>query len=234
MKKILILVLLALLVPAMLFAGRGVFDYSLGVNAQYRSFSVVKAEMEAGNYENWFKPEHFKFGAESRLKLSILELDSVVWFGTLKDINGLPSNVSNGDEFLLDGYLTTGLSFDLFGFVRLGVGGGPSFIYTEAFGNYPFLIGLNRDTHIDDYEPYLNRVAAYMNDNDVDSELLAMLMCAPFNIRATADFLIGPVNVGLNMIMPTGFNIAQGNWEDLIPESIDDAMVGVSLGIALL
>jgi len=232
MKKIITLMLLVLIVPAMIFAGRGPVDFSVGANAQYRPFSVVTEELGDNAFENWFNIDSYKFGAETRFKLSVLEFDSVTWFGTAEDLADYSG--SDSDALMLDGYTTAGVSFDLLGLVRIGLGGGPSFTYSEAFsGDNTLLIGWTRDTSMNGYSDFDQSIQDYKTTNDVDSDLLAMLMLANFNIRLTADLMVGPLNVGLNMIMPTAFSIKEGNWEELIPSSLDDAMVGVSLGIAL-
>ncbi len=121
MKKRLLIVILIIcvMVPAALSAK--VFDLSLGANMQFApDLAEISGGEDVGALFSDFS--NYAFGADLRLKLLLAEVDLVGTFGQAAN-----------DDFQISLLTTAGVSFDLFGFTRLGVGLGPNF--TVIFGD---------------------------------------------------------------------------------------------------
>ncbi len=178
MKKrvCIVLIVIVLLVPSFAFAQ--LFDVSLGATAQ----------VTVPNYDNFDfgdvfgKINNYDFGAELRLKLTVLEIDAVATYSP-KDLGG--GHTAHFVTFMP----TAGLSFDIANIVRLGVGMGPKMVWMFS-----------------DILP------------DSNQSFGDKFMTAPFQYRATVDFMAGPVLIGVNYAVPTTFNIKTHQAEGLKPE----------------
>ena len=116
MKKIIIAMLIALIIPCCLFADRGLFDLTLGVAAS-SDYSVNEPPTE-------FAIDKFSFGADVEMKLAFLALDGKVMYApTDKAISGITS---------------ANLAIDIF-FVRVKAGLGYEYQYN--FDNKAFWFG---------------------------------------------------------------------------------------------
>ena len=76
MKKVIIALVIAMIIPCCVFAGRGMFDLTVGVAAQSTyDIEDVQAAAEAGTAEG-FSIDGLAFGADVEAKLSILAIDA--------------------------------------------------------------------------------------------------------------------------------------------------------------
>jgi len=124
MKKVIIALLIALIIPGCVFAGRGLFDLTLGVAASstYSAGDVSENGIDA--FEN-FSIDQLEFGADVEMKLAFLAIDGKVMYAPeLKTIGGTAS---------------ANLALDIF-FVRVKAGLGYQYQYdfenqTYYFGN---------------------------------------------------------------------------------------------------
>jgi hypothetical protein len=117
MKKVIIAMLIALVIPCCIFAGRGLFDLTLGAVAQ-SSYDIE--DVKSGELKN-FDIKNLAFGADVEAKLSILAIDA----------KGLYDNANKG----LSGIVSANLALDIF-FVRVKAGLGYEYAYnfeTKAF-----------------------------------------------------------------------------------------------------
>ena len=86
MKKIIIVLLIALIIPACVFAGRGLIDLTLGVTA---SSSYDIDDVKEGALKE-FKFEALRFGADAELKLAFVALDAKGFYDSAnKGLSGL-------------------------------------------------------------------------------------------------------------------------------------------------
>ena len=121
MKKVIIALLIALIIPCCVFAGRGMFDLTLGVAAQ-TSYDIDA--VKEGELEN-FTLDGVAFGADVEAKLSILAIDA----------KGMYDTANKG----LSGIASANLALDIF-FVRVKAGIGYEYTYnfetkSLQFGN---------------------------------------------------------------------------------------------------
>jgi hypothetical protein len=189
-KTILILTMVLLLVPAGLFAG--VFDLSLGVTAQNKmGYDATSGEFDEDMFTD---VENYAFGGDIRMRLLFAEVG----------IMGLYSQTA-AEETRIDGILTGGLSLDLLGLVRVGLGMGPRMTVVEETGGWK----------------------VYGPDNtaiDEDTDFESALMNAPMTYRATVDLKLGKILLGLNYTVDSnGFTFDEPNPANLMP---DDAAWG--------
>jgi hypothetical protein len=189
-KTILILTMVLLLVPAGLFAG--VFDLSLGVTAQNKmGYDATSGEFDEDMFTD---VENYAFGGDIRMRLLFAEVG----------IMGLYSQTA-AEETRIDGILTGGLSLDLLGLVRVGLGMGPRMTVVEETGGWK----------------------VYGPDNtaiDEDTDFESALMNAPMTYRATVDLKLGKILLGLNYTVDSnGFTFDEPNPVNLMP---DDAAWG--------
>lgn len=233
MKKTLIVLMVALLIPAAVFAGRGGFDLIIGAVAKYNyGLGEMIDEVKAGTDPSPFlKLDNYQFGPELRIRLAIVEIDA----GALMNTNG-----SGAKEFYktfdYSGYGNVGLSFDLLGFIRLGVTAGLDFAYkpTNPEGKQ-FIIGpstvgdTKRQTLIASMEGGAGNMANWA-------------LTAPINVRATVDFLLGDaITLGVNAVLPTNLSIAAISDGEAWKAAYKDAttnwkatQVGIYLGFNLI
>ena len=119
MKKVIIALLIALIIPCCVFAGRGMFDLTLGAAAQ-TSYDIE--DVQAGELKN-FTLDGVAFGADVEAKLAILSIDAKGMYDTAnKGINGIAS---------------ANLALDIF-FVRVKAGLGYEYTYNFETKNFYF------------------------------------------------------------------------------------------------
>jgi hypothetical protein len=127
MKKriCIVLVVIAMLVPSFAFAQ--MFDVSLGATSQ-----VLVRDYGSFNFGDTFgKINNYNFGAELRLKLTLVEIDAVGLYSPQQVLGG---SVIHRVMFMP----TAGLSFDIVDVVRLGLGMGPMMSWDFQDGHqYP-------------------------------------------------------------------------------------------------
>jgi hypothetical protein len=195
-KTMLALLIVLLLVPTGLFAG--IFNLSLGVTAQYKNPLPLAEEIEEGFFEGMAELDNWAFGGDIRMRLLFVELD----------VAALYSKLDNGH--LISGLVTAGVSFDLFGFLRLGLGMGPR-------------IGVSID---DDGETtILGPDGGVIDEN---TEFGEAFMKALMTYRLTADFKLGSFLVGLNYTVDSdGFTFDNLDVDKLVP-NFKQGAVGVS------
>lgn len=197
MKKTLMVLLVVLfLVPAGLFAG--IFDLSLGATTQYNGNYSVQDGLSWEEGMN--KIENYAFGPDIRMRLLFVELD----------IAALYSKLDTGHKF--SGIATGGLSLDLLGLLRVGVGMGPRLtaVFDEDWGNAKVL------------DPSGNEI-------DEDTDFALAFMNAPMTYRITADLKLGKILVGLNYMIDSGFTFEKLNYDKLIPDFSTGGAIGASV-----
>lgn len=178
-KTILILIIALVLVPAGLFAG--IFNLNIGATAQYK-FPVTDVEDGMTDIENW------AFGPDLRLRILFAEVG----------VAGLYTKLDAGHQ--LSGLLTGGVSFDLLGFLRLGLGIGPRMVvsFDENFGS-----------------PEVEVAGSVINDATFGDAF----MNAPLTYRATVDFNLGRFLIGANYTIDSGgFTFENLDAEKLMPD----------------
>lgn len=98
MKKVIIALLIALIIPCCVFAGRGLFDFTLGVAAQ-SDYDVEKVK-EEGMKD--FSIDQLSFGADVEMKLAFVAIDGKVMYAPeIKTIGGTVSANLALDIFFL-------------------------------------------------------------------------------------------------------------------------------------
>ena len=120
MKKIAIALIIAVLVPASIFAGRGFFDFTVGATAStsYSIQNIIDGELKN------FTIDSVRFGADVETKLSILSIDGKLFY----------DHSNRG----LSGIVSANIVADIF-FVRLKAGLGYQYVYN--FENKTFYFG---------------------------------------------------------------------------------------------
>lgn len=200
MKKTIMIVLVVLLVAPMgLFAG--IFDFSIGATAQYTEAFNATEEVELS--DGMADIENYVFGADIRTRLLFAEVG----------LMGLYSEAENG--FNLDGVLTGGLSLDLLGLVRVGLGMGPRL--SANFQDDGTIVVYGPDgplTEETDFE------AAFMN--------------APMTYRATVDLKLGSILLGLNYTVDSnGFTFSNPEAVDNLNPNWEQGRIGASVLLTL-
>jgi hypothetical protein len=199
MKKTIMIVLVVLLVAPMGFAG--IFDFSIGATAQYTEAFNATEEVELS--EGMADIENYVFGADIRTRLLFAEIG----------LMGLYSEAEDG--FNLDGVLTGGLSLDLLGLVRVGLGMGP-----RLSANFQ-----------DD-----GTIVVYGPDGELgeDTDFEAAFMNAPMTYRATVDLKLGSILVGLNYTVDSnGFHFAEPEAVDKLNPNWEQGRIGASVLLTL-
>ena len=98
MKKVIIALLIALIIPCCVFAGRGLFDFTLGVAAQ-SDYDIEKVQ-ETGMKD--FSIDQLAFGADVEMKLAFVAIDGKVMYAPeIKTIGGIVSANLALDIFFL-------------------------------------------------------------------------------------------------------------------------------------
>jgi hypothetical protein len=195
-KLFIVFLILCVLVPATLSAK--IFDLSLGANMQFApDFAEISGGGDVGELFSDFS--NYSFGADLRMKILLAEVDVVTTFGKAAN-----------DDFQISALATAGVSFDLFGFTRLGVGLGPNF--SVLFGD--------GDPQVLDY-----------NDTPVDFDNLGdAFIKSPLALRATADFKIGKkIWLGASYTLNTNYTFEKYDELDkLFNANWDSGSFGVS------
>lgn len=201
-KTILIMAMVLLLVPAGLFAG--LFDLSLGATAQYQGPFDVTSDIEWA--DGMSEIENYAFGGDVRMRLLFAEVG----------VMGLYSQLEEG--YKINGIVTGGLSLDLLGLVRVGLGMGPRMTATNIDGTWAVYGPENEEvTEGTDFE------AAFMN--------------APMTYRATVDLKLGKILLGLNYTVDSdGFTFENPDPTTLMPsaDSWGNGRIGASVLFTLL
>ena len=124
MKKIIIALLIALIIPACVFAGRGLFDLTLGVTA---SSTYDIDDVKDGALKE-FTMEALRFGADTELKLAFVDVDGKLFYDSAnKGISGIVS---------------ANLAVDIF-FVRIKTGLGYAYTYNLDTKDFYFGNGID-------------------------------------------------------------------------------------------
>ncbi|MGI6466716.1 MAG: hypothetical protein ACOXZZ_03885 [Sphaerochaetaceae bacterium] len=192
-KRLSILLILLLIVSTGLFAG--IFNLSVGATAQFKiPAKGVDATEFMGDIENW------AFGPDVRLRLLFAEVG----------VTGLYSPREGGGH-ILSGLVTGGVSFDVLGMLRVGLGMGPRVAasFDKDFGN-----------------------ATIMVDGAPEgSDFGKAFMNAPMTYRATVDFKLSKFLIGLNYTIDSdGFTFENAEVGSLLPNFKDNpGKIGVSL-----
>ncbi len=197
-KTILALLIVLLLVPTGLFAG--IFNLSLGATAQYKEPFPIDGE-EPIPFEGMAELKNWAFGGDIRMRLFFVELD----------IAALYTKLDEGEGHLISGLVTAGVSFDLLGFLRVGLGMGP------RIG-----LGISDDGEFSAWGPGGESLGSDTNFGDA-------FMNAPMTYRLTTDFKLGSILVGLNYTVDSnGFTFEELDVAKLAPDFKKGA-IGVSL-----
>ena len=199
MKKVwILLIVLAVLVPAAVSASP--FGLSLGVTGLYSdTFGQISKAMEAGDYDGFSNIDNYRFGADLRIKLLLAEIDAVAMFGSEDGA----TNISM--------LTTAGLSFDLFGLLRIGAGVGPRFtVNIESDGSMWV-----KDSNV--------------NQVDLENAGEAFLK-SPLAYRLTADLKLGKILLGLNYTLDTNYTFEEWEkFENIFNAPFDNGYMGVSV-----
>lgn len=120
MKKFAIALLIAVILPACIFAGRGIFDFTLGATAStsYSIEDIISGEIDK------FTIESVRFGADAEVKFAILSVDGKLFY----------DHSNRG----ISGLVSANIAADIF-FVRLKAGLGYQYAYN--FENKTFYLG---------------------------------------------------------------------------------------------
>ena len=210
MKKrfIISLLIVCVLVPTALSAA--LFDLSLGVTAQYnQDFAQIKTDAENEVLMDSFLDfENYSLGADIRLKLLLAQVDLVGKFS---------QETIGADKYTkIETLATAGISMDVLGFARLGFGLGPNWI-----------VRMNNDTGkftiFDD------------SDNAVELDNLGeTFMKSPVAYRATLDFKLGKMMLGVNYTLDTEYTFEKpAEVDKLFTGNFDNGKFGVSLLFSL-
>ncbi|MFC2821485.1 MAG: hypothetical protein ACTTJW_01475 [Sphaerochaeta sp.] len=88
MKRVIIIALIALIVPACLFAGRGLVDLTIGATA---STTYTIKDIQDGKLAD-FKFENLTFGADAELKMAFVAIDTrAIYVPETKSVYGMVS-----------------------------------------------------------------------------------------------------------------------------------------------
>lgn len=194
MKKLTIILLIAVIIPVSLFAK--VIDLSFGVDAKYRP-GVAEIAQE---------PESFKFkgtdiipGMAADAKIFIVNANVTA------DLQKFESDAKAG-SLKFSGFAGAGLSFDIF-FLRLGLGAGYSYKfgldYNEANeANWEFKFAKRvGDTG---YNPLLTE-KSWVDFTDFKN--------ATMDLRLSADIVLGKLSAGAYVLVPTGISFNGFDFE---------------------
>lgn len=198
------------------------YGFGIGINAQYKEYSAVEEDVAP------FALQNMKFGYEMRLKLGLLQVDTVRWYNNNDRIGGMDLHQTRS------GYYTVGLNLiNVPGAFSLSVGMGPMYYecaYLKRYGGSKLLYG-NGSTvaYFDENCREGGIVQQYAKNNGFSMKKASWLM-APRVLKITGSFAIGySAVVAVNMILPTEFNWVNTDVSKLIPRSFKDASIGLSV-----
>lgn len=205
-KKFLVsLIVVCVLLPAALSAA--IVDLSLGATAQYAD-TLGTVKTYGSDYTKFTDINNYTFGADVRVKLLIAEVDIVGTFGT-PTINSIAYTE-------ISALTTAGVSLDLLGLVRVGFGMGPRWKVLVDNSTGKLTIKDN-------------------NGNLVPTENLGeTFLTSPVAYRATADFNLGSIMLGVNYTLDTNYTFK--NYQEvnkLFDAAVDNGKLGVSVLFSL-
>ncbi|HKM05829.1 MAG TPA: hypothetical protein VJ869_02465 [Sphaerochaeta sp.] len=201
MKKrfIVSLIVVCVLVPATLSAS--MFGLSIGATAQYKQdFAAMQNSIDNETFaEDFGDINNYEFGADVRLKILLAEIDLVGMFGS-----------APGGYTTISVLTSAGISLDILNIARVGFGMGPRFnVLIDDDGNATVKDENNADVTVDNFgDVFINSPVAY---------------------RATVDFKLGSMMLGLNYTVDTAYKFK--DWQDvqnLFDAPLDSGKVGVS------
>ncbi len=202
------LLVVCVLLPTALSAA--IVDLSLGATAQYnKNLGAIKTDLD--NEDFWPGLGDFKnytIGADVRVKLLIAEVDVVGTFANTT-LNGV-------DYTEISALTTAGISMDLLGLARLGFGLGPRFrVLIDDAGKAQVIASDN------------STVDNWQNFGDA-------FIKSPVAYRATVDFNLGGLMLGLNYTLDTQYTFENAqDVNKLFEADLDDGKFGVSLLFSL-
>ncbi len=208
-KRFLIsLLVVCVILPATLSAA--IVDLSLGATAQYnQNLGDIKSEIDAQTWDGFAKFENYTIGADIRAKLLIAEVDVVGTFGQYTDSSDTYTEIS--------ALTTAGISMDLLGLARVGFGMGPRFRVLINSAGEAQVIASDDST-----------VESWQNFGDA-------FIKSPVAYRATLDFNLGSLMLGLNYTLDTEYTFENATEVNkLFSANMDDGVVGISLLFSLL
>lgn len=116
MKKGFIILVMAIVIPACVFAGNGIIGLTIGATAAYQKAGAVES-IESGEFLKDLSIDDFKFGADVDVKVLFL------------DINGKAFVAKNGSgDTLINGIVSANLALDI-AIVRLKAGLGYQYTF---------------------------------------------------------------------------------------------------------
>ncbi|MGB4406318.1 MAG: hypothetical protein WBI82_05610 [Sphaerochaeta sp.] len=211
MKKrfLVLLIVVCVLLPATLSAA--LVDLSIGATAQYLpSLATIQTSIDNEDFgDELAKIENYAFGADVRVKLLLAEVDLVGMFGQ--------ETVGSTDYTTISVLTSAGISLDILNIARLGFGMGPRFnVMIDPDGNT--VIEDSSGTGVDSMDGFSE---AFIN--------------SPVAYRATADFKLGNMMVGLNYTVDTAYTFNNAaDVQNLFDAPLDSGKVGVSFLFSLI
>lgn len=202
------LIVVCVLLPATLSAA--MVNLSIGATAQYaKNFADIQTSIDNETFvEEISKIENYAFGADVRLKVLLAEIDLVGMFGK--------ETVDSVDYTTISVLTTAGISLDVLGFARIGFGMGPRFnVLVDKDMNTVIKDDTGTDvTSMDGFgEAFINSPVAY---------------------RATVDFTLGNIMLGLNYTVDSDYTFKEWQSVDkLFTKPFDQGTVGISLLFSL-
>jgi hypothetical protein len=207
-KTMIALLVICILLPATL--GAAIADLSLGATAMYNvAGDQVVEEVNEGDFSGLTDISNYTFGADLRVKFLLAEVDVVGMYG---------QRIEDGETYHeISTLVTGGVSFDLLNLVRVGIGMGPNFLVTiDDEGN----------AVVQDSEDNLIETSTAFKDAFLDS---------PVSYRATVDFNVGNIMLGLNYTVDSSYTFSDFTQiDDLFDADQSSGQFGISMLFSLL
>ncbi len=137
MKKVIIALLIVLMVPASIFAGRGLFDLTVGATVETAYDPAYIESVIKGDEEFEFSMEDLAFGADLEAKLAFVSVDA--------------RGVFSPSDKAVSGVVSANLALDIF-FVRVKAGLGYEYNYNFASKEFYFGNGNGKSTTFGDFK----------------------------------------------------------------------------------
>jgi hypothetical protein len=204
------LIVVCVLLPAVLSAA--IADLSIGATAMYNvTGDEVVEQFNNGDFSGLTDISNYTFGADLRVKFLLAEVDVV----------GMYSQVPAAglDPFYHEiSVLTTGgISLDLLGLARLGLGMGPR-----------FRVLIDEDGNASVYASDSSSIETWSNFGDA-------FLKSPVSYRATLDFNLGDVMLGVNYTVDSEYTFENYNQiGELFSAAPESGKFGVSVLFSLL